>query len=61
MRNARFVIPAVLGIVVAMFFLVQSASSEFVYYRYTSEVDRTQFTDGVTFRLAGKVVPGTIT
>ena len=61
MRNAKFVIPALLGIVVATFFLVQSASGEFEYYRYTSEVDRTQFTEGVRVRLAGKVVPGTIT
>ena len=61
MRNAKFVVPAILGIVVATFFLVQSASGDFEYYRYTSEVDRTQFTDGVRFRLAGTVVPGTIT
>ena len=61
MRNARFVVPALLGIAVATFFLVQSASGEFEYFRYTSEVDRTQFTDGVRFRLAGTVVPGTIT
>lgn len=60
MRNAKFVLPALLGIVVATFFLVQSASGEFEYYRYTSEVDRTQFTDGIRFRLAGKVVPGSI-
>ena len=60
MRNAKFVIPAVLGIVVATFFLVQSASGDFEYYRYTSEVDRTQFTDGVRFRLAGTVVAGTV-
>ena len=61
MRNAKFVVPAVLAIVVATFFLVQSATGDFEYYRYTSEVDRTQFTDGVRFRLAGTVVPGTIT
>ena len=61
MRNAKFVVPAVLGIVVATFFLVQSASGDFEYYRYTSEVDRTQFTDGVRLRLAGTVIPGTIT
>jgi cytochrome c-type biogenesis protein CcmE len=61
MRNVKFVVPALLGIVVATFFLVQSASGDFEYYRYTSEVDRTQFADGVRFRLAGTVVPGTIT
>ena len=61
MRNAKFVVPAVLAIVVATFFLVQSATGDFEYYRYTSEVDRSQFTDGVRFRLAGTVVPGTIT
>ena len=60
MRNAKFVIPAVLGIVVATFLLVQSASGDFEYYRYTSEVDRTQFADGVRFRLAGTVVAGTL-
>lgn len=61
MRNGKFVIPALIGIAVASFFLVQSAAGDVEYYRYTSEVDRTQFTDGVRFRLAGTVVPGTIT
>lgn len=60
MRNLKFVIPALMAIGVATFFLVQSASGSFEYYRYTSEVDRTQFTDGVRFRLAGNVVPGTL-
>lgn len=61
MRNLRFVVPAVLGIFVATFFLVRSASAEFEYFRYTSEVDRTEFADGERFRLAGTVVPGTLT
>ena len=60
MRHLKFVLPAVLAIAVATFFLVQSATGSFEYYRYTSEVDRTVFTDGVPFRLAGTVVPGTI-
>lgn len=60
MRHLKFVVPAALGIAVATFFLVQSATGSFEYYRYTSEVDRTVFTDGVPFRLAGTVVEGTI-
>lgn len=59
-RNLKFVLPALIAIGVATFFLVQSASGDFEYYRYTSEVDRTQFTDGVRFRLAGNVVAGTL-
>lgn len=60
MRNLRFVVPALIGITVATFFLVKSASADFEYYRYTSEVDRTQLADGVRFRLAGTVIPGTL-
>lgn len=60
MRNLRFVVPALIGITIATFFLVRSASADFEYYRYTSEVDRTQLADGVRFRLAGTVIPGTL-
>lgn len=60
MRNLKFVIPAVLGIAVATFFLVRSASADFEYYRYTSEVDHAEIADGVRFRLAGTVIHGTL-
>lgn len=61
MANLKFVIPALIGIAIATFFLIQSASGDFEYYRYTSEVDRSQFPDGARLRLAGTVIPGTIT
>ena len=60
MSNLKFVVPALIGIVIATFFLVQSATTEFEFYRYTSEVDRSELPDGERFRLAGTVIPGSI-
>lgn len=61
-RHRWFVIPALLGISVAGFFLVRSASDESVYYLYASEAIevRDQFDDGRRFRIAGTVVPGSL-
>ena len=61
-RHRWFVIPALLGIAVAGFFLVRSAGEESVYYLYTSEAVevRDQFDDGRRFRIAGTVVPGSL-
>ena len=57
-----FVVPAMLGIAVAGFFLVRSAGDESVYYLYASEAVevREQFDDGRRFRIAGTVVPGSL-
>lgn len=63
MTNHRwFVVPAILGIAVASFFLVRAAGEASVYYLYASEaVDaRADFDDAQRFRIAGTVVPGTI-
>ena len=63
MTNHRwFVLPAVLGIAVASFFLVRAAGDASVYYLYASEAleVRDQFSDGQRFRIAGTVVPGTL-
>ena len=61
-RHRWFVIPAILGIAVAGFFLVRSAGAESVYYLYTSEAieARDRFADGQRFRIAGTVVPGSL-
>lgn len=61
-RHRWFVIPAILGIFVAGFFLARSAASESVYYLYASEAieARDRFDDGERFRIAGTVVPGTL-
>ncbi|MFP5333210.1 MAG: cytochrome c maturation protein CcmE [Acidimicrobiia bacterium] len=61
-RHRWFVIPAILGIVVAGVFLVRSAGEESVYYLYASEAveARARFDDGQRFRIAGTVVPGTL-
>jgi cytochrome c-type biogenesis protein CcmE len=57
-----FVLPAVVGIAVASFFLVRAAGDASVYYLYASEAVavRDQFSDGRRFRIAGTVVPGTL-
>ena len=58
-----FVIPAMAGIAVASFFLVRAASDASVYYLYASEAveSRADFDDSQRFRIAGTVVPGTLT
>jgi cytochrome c-type biogenesis protein CcmE len=57
-----FVLPAVVGIAVASFFLVRAAGDASVYYLYASEAVavRDRFSDGRRFRIAGTVVPGTL-
>lgn len=57
-----FLIPAILGIGVASFFLVQAASDASVYYLYTSEAleTRAEFSENQRFRIAGTVVDGTL-
>lgn len=61
-RHRWFLIPAILGIGVASFFLVQSASDASVYYLYTSEAVETRdaFSEDQRFRIAGTVVDGTL-
>lgn len=58
-----FWIPAIAGIAVASVFLVRAAGDASVYYLYASEAvdQRVDFDDGRRFRLAGTVVPGTLT
>ncbi|HVR33625.1 MAG TPA: cytochrome c maturation protein CcmE [Acidimicrobiia bacterium] len=63
MSNHRwFLLPAILGIAVASFFLVRAAGDASVYYLYTSEAvaARENFSDNRRFRIAGTVVPGTL-
>lgn len=61
-RHRWFLISALGGILVAGFFLVRAASDESVYYLYAHEATETrdQFPDGRIFRLAGRVVSGTV-
>ena len=63
MSNHRwFLLPAILGIAVASFFLVRAAGDASVYYLYASEAvaAREDFSDSQRFRIAGTVVPGTL-
>lgn len=57
-----FVLPALVGIGVAGFFLIRSLDDDLVYYFYTSEAveRRADFPDGRRFRIAGVVVPDSI-
>lgn len=56
------VVPSLIGIAVAGFFLVRSVDDDLVYYLYTSEAvaRRADFPDGTRFRLAGVVVPSSV-
>ncbi len=63
MKGRRmFLVLAVAGIATAVFFLVQSAQSDVVYYLTPSEATsrRAEFPDGRRFRLAGLVAPGSV-
>lgn len=63
MTSRKWVVPVgLMAMLVAGFFLVRSLSDDLVYYLYTSEAveQRADFPDGRRFRLAGIVVPGTI-
>lgn len=63
MTNHRwFIVPAILGIGVASFFLVRAAGDASVYYLYASEAveARAEFDDSRRFRIAGTVVPGSL-
>lgn len=61
-RHRWFLLPAILGIAVASFFLVRAAGDASVYYLYTSEALATRdgFGDDQRFRIAGTVVDGTL-
>lgn len=63
MNHRRFVLFGAVGVVaLVVTLMITSLSSGLTYYLYPSEAleQRTEFTDGTRFRLAGMVVEGSI-